>query len=65
MKIWMAIVVAAVSLGGCVAVPVYSGPAADPGYYYGPPAATYYGPPAATFSFGYRNYGGYRYRGWR
>ncbi|MCC6532594.1 MAG: hypothetical protein IT531_08605 [Burkholderiales bacterium] len=35
--------IAALALGGCVAVPVYdAGPAG--GYYYGPPA---------TFSFGY------------
>lgn len=65
MKILIAVVMAAVSMAGCVAVPVYSGPAAAPGYSYGPPAPAYYAPPVASFSFGYSNYGGHRYRGWR
>jgi hypothetical protein len=49
MKTLLAAAAAIVSLGGCVAVPVYE-PA--PAYGYG-----YYAPPAATFSFGYSNYG--------
>ena len=55
MKTLIAVLLAAVGLAGCVAVPVYQ-PAPAPGYY---------APPAATFSFGYRNYDGPRYRGWR
>jgi hypothetical protein len=52
---------ALLTLGGCVAVPVYDG-----GYGYGP-GYGYYGPPAATFSFGYTYHDGpgYRHRGYR
>jgi hypothetical protein len=42
---------AVLSLGGCVAVPVYDG--GGPGYGYG-----YYGPPAASISFGYTYHDG-------
>ena len=43
-KVAMIAALAALALGGCVAVPVYE---SSPGY------GAYYGPPAATFSFGY------------
>ena len=48
----IALALAVLALGGCVAVPVYDG---GPGY-------GYYGPPAATFNFGYSYHdGGHRY----
>ena len=65
MKSLIAIVVGAIGLAGCVAVPVggYPEPAYGPGYYYGAPA--YYGP---SFSFGYSHHGhghGHRHRRYR
>ncbi len=47
---------AVLSLGGCVAVPVYDG---GSGYGYG--YDTYYAPPAASISFGYFHGGGHRH----
>ena len=44
---------AVLSLGGCIAVPVYDG---GPGY-----GSSYYGPPAAAFSFGYTYHDGPRH----
>lgn len=63
MKSLIAVLVAALGLAGCVAVPVYS---PEPAYSYSP-GYTYYPAPAATFSFGYSNnhHRGPRHRGWR
>ena len=49
MKTLLGVTAAALLLGGCIAVPVYS----EPG-----PAYGYYGPPPVSLSFGYRGYYG-------
>jgi hypothetical protein len=51
MKTLLGVAAAAMLLGGCVAVPVYSQPA---------PAYGYYGPPPVALSFGFHSYGGGR-----
>ena len=57
MKSLFAVLVAALGLAGCVAVPVYPEAAPGPGYYY-------YAPPPVSFGFGYR-YDGPRHRYYR
>lgn len=61
MKTMIASVLVVLALSGCVAVPYHPGPSGyyyDPGYYYGPPAASF------SFNYSYRD-GGHRHHGRR
>lgn len=64
MKKFVALILIALTLSGCVAVPVYDG-----GYYYAPYPYIYWGPEVSVFFSGGHgrghNYGGHGHRGWR
>jgi hypothetical protein len=57
-KTLIAVIVAAIGLAGCVAVPYAPYEPAPYGYYYGPSA------PALSFSYSYHDGGYYRHRRW-